>query len=375
MVISMHAKIAVLPGDGIGPEVTTEAVALLDVVAHLYNHQFEFETAPIGGNAIDSTGTPLPEMTLTLAKQSDGVLLGAVGGPRWDKEPAHRRPETGLLALRKGLDVFANLRPIQVFSNLVDASPLKREIVDGVDMLIVRELTGGLYFGRPRGRTEGPDGIDVVDTLQYSEREIRRILKLGFEIAEKRRRSLTSVDKANVLESSRVWREVAEAMAQDYPKVKLSHQLVDSAAMQIVRDPKRFDVVVTENLFGDILSDEAAVITGSIGLLPSASLGADGPGIYEPIHGSAPDIAGQGVANPLATMLSAAMLLRHSLGLEQEAQVVEDGVRRVLEEGARTPDLTGSSIGKADVIGTEEMAKRVREAVTKVAEDKAKNAG
>ncbi len=375
MVISMHAKIAVLPGDGIGPEVTTEAVALLDVVAHLYNHQFEFETAPIGGNAIDSTGTPLPEMTLTLAKQSDGVLLGAVGGPRWDKEPAHRRPETGLLALRKGLDVFANLRPIQVFSNLVDASPLKREIVDGVDMLIVRELTGGLYFGRPRGRTEGPDGIDVVDTLQYSEREIRRILKLGFEIAEKRRGSLTSVDKANVLESSRVWREVAEAMAQDYPKVKLSHQLVDSAAMQIVRDPKRFDVVVTENLFGDILSDEAAVITGSIGLLPSASLGADGPGIYEPIHGSAPDIAGQGVANPLATMLSAAMLLRHSLGLEQEAQVVEDGVRRVLEEGARTPDLTGSSIGKADVIGTEEMAKRVREAVTKVAEDKAKNAG
>ncbi len=375
MVISMHAKIAVLPGDGIGPEVTTEAVALLDVVAHLYNHQFEFETAPIGGNAIDSTGTPLPEMTLTLAKQSDGVLLGAVGGPRWDKEPAHRRPETGLLALRKGLDVFANLRPIQVFSNLVDASPLKREIVDGVDMLIVRELTGGLYFGRPRGRTEGPDGIDVVDTLQYSEREIRRILKLGFEIAEKRRRSLTSVDKANVLESSRVWREVAEAMAQDYPKVKLSHQLVDSAAMQIVRDPKRFDVVVTENLFGDILSDEAAVITGSIGLLPSASLGADGPGIYEPIHGSAPDIAGQGVANPLATMLSAAMLLRHSLGLEQEAQVVEDGVRRVLEEGARTPDLTGSSIGKADVIGTEEMAKRVREAVKKVAEDKAKNAG
>ncbi len=375
MVISMHAKIAVLPGDGIGPEVTTEAVALLDVVAHLYNHQFEFETAPIGGNAIDSTGTPLPEMTLTLAKQSDGVLLGAVGGPRWDKEPAHRRPETGLLALRKGLDVFANLRPIQVFSNLVDASPLKREIVDGVDMLIVRELTGGLYFGRPRGRTAGPDGIDVVDTLQYSEREIRRILKLGFEIAEKRRRSLTSVDKANVLESSRVWREVAEAMAQDYPKVKLSHQLVDSAAMQIVRDPKRFDVVVTENLFGDILSDEAAVITGSIGLLPSASLGADGPGIYEPIHGSAPDIAGQGVANPLATMLSAAMLLRHSLGLEQEAQVVEDGVRRVLEEGARTPDLTGSSIGKADVIGTEEMAKRVREAVKKVAEDKAKNAG
>lgn len=371
----MHAKIAVLPGDGIGPEVTMEAVALLDVVAQLYSHQFEFETAQIGGNAIDSTGTPLPEMTLTLAKQSEGVLLGAVGGPRWDKEPAHRRPETGLLALRKGLDVFANLRPIQVFSNLVDASPLKREIVDGVDMLIVRELTGGLYFGRPRGRTEGSDGIDVVDTLQYSEREIRRILKLGFEIAQKRRGSLTSVDKANVLESSRVWREVAEAMAQDYPKVKLSHQLVDSAAMQIVRDPKRFDVIVTENLFGDILSDEAAVITGSIGLLPSASLGADGPGIYEPIHGSAPDIAGQGVANPLATMLSAGMLLRHSLGLEQEAQVIEDGVRRVLEEGARTPDLAGSSIGQTDVIGTQEMAKRVREAVTKVAEDKAKNAG
>jgi 3-isopropylmalate dehydrogenase len=373
----MHAKIAVLPGDGIGPEVTAEAVALLDVVAGIYSHQFEFEHAAIGGIAIDSTGTPLPEDTLALARQSHGVLLGAVGGPRWDKGPADRRPETGLLALRKGLDVFANLRPIQVFSHLVDASPLKREIVEGVDMLIVRELTGGLYFGQPRGRTAGPDGIDVVDTLQYSEREIRRILQLGFEIAGKRRGNLTSVDKANVLESSRVWREVADEMAHDYPHVTLSHQLVDSAAMQIVRDPGRFDVVVTENLFGDILSDEAAVITGSIGLLPSASLGAGGPGIYEPIHGSAPDIAGRGVANPLATMLSAAMLLRHSLGLEVEAQVIEEAVRQVLAQGARTPDLagSGSSLCKSAVIGTEEMAKRVREAVKKVAEDKAKNAG
>ncbi|KPV45593.1 3-isopropylmalate dehydrogenase [Alicyclobacillus ferrooxydans] len=373
----MHAKIAVLPGDGIGPEVTTEAVALLQVVAEVYGHQFEFEQGLIGGSAIDDAGTPLPDATLALAKASQGVLLGAVGGPKWDKEPASRRPETGLLGLRKGLEVFANLRPITVFPELVDASPLKREVVDGVDMLIVRELTGGLYFGQPRGRSAGKGGIEVVDTLQYSEHEIRRILQLGFEIASQRSGNLTSVDKANVLESSRVWRELAEAMAVDYPGVTLSHQLVDSAAMQIVQNPKRFDVVVTENLFGDILSDEAAVITGSIGLLPSASLGAGGPGIYEPIHGSAPDIAGKGVANPLATMLSCAMLLRHSLSLEVEAQVIEEAVKRVLAEGARTADLAGQSIGSTgnSPIGTQEMAKRVREAVKRVAEDRAKNAG
>lgn len=370
----MQANIAVLSGDGIGPEVTREAVTLLEVIADLFGHSFTFEHALLGGKAVDETGSPLPEETLALAKASNGVLLGAVGGPKWDREPAHRRPEAGLLALRKGLDVFANLRPITVFPELAEASPLKWEMVEVVDMVIVRELTGGLYFGQPRGRSQGPDGVEVVDTLQYSEREIRRIIQLGFEIAEGRSGNLTSVDKANVLESSRVWRELADEMATSYPRVKLSHQLVDSAAMQLVQNPKRFDVVVTESLFGDILSDEAAVITGSIGLLPSASISASGPGIYEPIHGSAPDIAGKGVANPLAMMLSSAMLLRHGLSLE--------AVRRVIAEGARTHDLvrTGSlsaasGNGSTDTVGTQEMSNRVGEAVKRVAEDRAKNVG
>jgi 3-isopropylmalate dehydrogenase len=350
-------RIAVLPGDGIGPEIVHEAVLLLEDVGRVYGQPFEFEYGLIGGAAIDEEGTPLPQRTVELCQASDAVLLGAVGGPKWDRVPAHLRPEAGLLGIRKALGLYANLRPVTVFPALTDASPLKPDVVQGVDFVIVRELTGGLYFGTPRERRTGPAGIEVVDTLLYTEAEIERILRLGFEVARGRRGRLTSVDKANVLESSRVWREIAERLAPEYPDVELNHLLVDNAAMQLVRNPGQFDVIVTENLFGDILSDEAAMIAGSIGLLPSASLGESGPGLYEPVHGSAPDIAGLGIANPLATFLSVALMLRHSLGMPAAASAVEGAVRTVLEEGWRSADLVRTG---DPVVSTAEMGERVR---------------
>ncbi|MCL6549095.1 MAG: 3-isopropylmalate dehydrogenase [Alicyclobacillus sp.] len=335
----MAKRIAVLPGDGIGPEVTAATVSLLEAVADQYGEEFEFVYGKIGGVAIDELGTPLPEETVALCREADAVLLGAVGGPKWDRGPAELRPETGLLGIRKALGVYANLRPITVFESLRDSSTLKPEVLSGVDFVIVRELTGGLYFGQPKQRRTGANGPEVVDTLLYTEAEMERILRLAFEIARGRRKKLTSVDKANVLESSRMWRETAERLAALYPDVELNHLLVDNAAMQIVRQPAQFDVLVTENMFGDILSDEAAMITGSIGMLPSASLGESGPGLYEPIHGSAPDIAGKGVANPLATFLSAALMLRYSLGMPEAADAVEQAVRAVLDAGYRTADI------------------------------------
>jgi len=354
-------RIAVLPGDGIGPEVVEEAVLLLQEVATKYQVELELVQGKIGGHAIDEDGTPLPEATVELCQSSDAVLLGAVGGPKWDRNPAHLRPEAGLLGIRKALDLYANLRPVTVFPVLRDASTLKPEVLEGVDMLIVRELTGGLYFGTPRERREGPDGLEVVDTLHYKQSEIERIVRLGFELARTRRKQLCSVDKANVLESSRVWRETADRLASEYPDVELTHMLVDNAAMQLVRNPRQFDVMVTENMFGDILSDEASMVAGSIGMMSSGSLGADGSrGLYEPVHGSAPDIAGQDKANPLATFLSVAMMLRTSLDLPQAADDIEQAVASVLDAGARTGDLARAG---DVVIGTREMGKRVRNAL------------
>ncbi|WP_029421024.1 3-isopropylmalate dehydrogenase [Alicyclobacillus macrosporangiidus] len=354
----MEKTIVVLPGDGIGPEVTREAVRLLETVGERFGHTFHFEYAKLGGVAIDETGTPLPDETLQACLKSDAVLLGAVGGPKWDRLPGPKRPEAGLLALRKALGVFANLRPITVYPPLAGASTLKPEVVDGVDFIIVRELTGGLYFG-PKERRQGDHGLEVSDTLLYSEQEIERILRLAFELARQRRGRLTSVDKANVLESSRVWREIAERLAPEYPDVQLTHLLVDNAAMQLVKDPRQFDVIVTENMFGDILSDEAAMITGSIGLLPSASLGSGGPGLYEPIHGSAPDIAGKGLANPLATFASVAMMLDYGFGLGAEAEAVRQAIAKTLAEGWRTADIAAGG----PALSTEQMGERVRNAL------------
>lgn len=353
----MRKRITVLPGDGIGPEVTNEACRLLESLGNEFGHTFEFAFAHIGGAAIDAVGVPLPQETIAACRASDAVLLGAVGAPKYDQGPASARPEAGLLGLRKALGVFANLRPVTVFPALAQASPLKDEIIQGVNFLIVRELTGGLYFGTPRERIETPQGLEVVDTLRYTEHEIERIIRLGYETARTRKRHLTSVDKANVLESSRVWRETAERLHALYPDVELHHLLVDNAAMQIVKNPGQFDVMVTENLFGDILSDEGAMITGSIGMLPSASLGQDGPGLYEPVHGSAPDIAGQGIANPLATFLSVALMLRQSLDMPAEAEAIEGAVNQVLAEGLRTADI--AEPGQATLL-TEQMGDAVR---------------
>ncbi|MCL6593463.1 MAG: 3-isopropylmalate dehydrogenase [Alicyclobacillus sp.] len=355
----MERTIAVLPGDGIGPEVTAEAVRLLAAVGERFGHQFAFQYGLIGGCAYDETGQPLPDETLQLCLRSDAVLLGAVGGPKWDNLPGPSRPEAGLLALRKGLGVYANLRPIVVYPELADASTLKREVVTGVDLLIVRELTGGLYFGTPRERRQRAGGWEVVDTLAYTQQEVERILRLGFELARKRRGRLASVDKANVLESSRCWRETADRLAAEYPDVELQHVLVDNAAMQLVKNPRQFDVLVTENMFGDILSDEAAMITGSIGLLPSASVGDGGPGLYEPIHGSAPDIAGKNLANPLATFASVAMMLDVGFGLATEAEAVRSAIARVLAAGWRTADIAAGGPS----ISTQEMGDKVRESV------------
>ncbi len=344
-------KITVLPGDGIGPEIITEAVKVLQVIAEQGNASFTFEQFPVGGVAIDQTGVPLPANTLEQCKSSDAVLLGAVGGPKWDTLPGELRPEMALLGLRKELQLFSNLRPAKVYDALIEASTLKREVIQGVDLLVVRELTGGIYFGE-KTKVETEQGIKVTDALTYTELEIERIVRLGFETAMKRRKKLTSVDKANILESSRVWRAVAEKVAVDYPEVELNHMLVDNCAMQLVRNPKQFDVIVTENMFGDILSDEAAMLTGSIGMLPSASMGTGSVGMFEPIHGSAPDIAGQGVANPLATILSAAMMLKYSFGMNEEAEQIEKAVFNVLEEGYRTKDLATED---SKVVTTQEM--------------------
>ena len=338
----MKASIVLLPGDGIGPEVVTEGCSILAQVARKFGHELSFSEHLLGGCAIDAHGTALPEATLEACRASSGILLGAVGGPKWDNPSAKVRPEQGLLALRRGLGLYANLRPVKVHPKLADVSPLKPERLDGVDLVFVRELTGGLYFGEPRGREVKGDETRVIDTLVYTTTEIRRVVRLAFRLAQKRRGRLTSVDKANVLESSRVWRETANAIAAEFPDVKLDHQLVDSAAMRLITAAPSFDVVVTENLFGDILTDEAAVLAGSLGLLPSASLGDGTLGLYEPIHGSAPDIAGKGIANPIGTILSAALLLRHSLGLETEAAAVERAVERALADGLRTADIGGS---------------------------------
>ena len=334
----MNATIATLPGDGIGPEVIDQAVAVLQSVAALHGHTFHFPRALIGGGAIDATGSPLPAETLDLCRRADAILFGAVGGPRWDDPGAPVRPEQGLLGLRQALDLYANLRPVAVLPPLVDASTLKPDAISGVDFMVVRELTGGLYFG-PRGRRPVDGQEQAYDTMVYTAAEIERVAHVAFRLARGRRRQVVSVDKANVLECSRLWRQVTTRVGREYPDVALEHLLVDACAMALVRDPRRFDVILTENMFGDILTDEAAQLTGSIGMLPSASLGAGRRGLYEPIHGSAPTIAGQDVANPLAAILSGAMLLRHSLGLEAEAAAVEAAVADVLARGHRTADL------------------------------------
>ena len=334
----MEARIVVLPGDGVGPEVTREAVACLQAIGEAFGHRFSFREALIGGAAVDACGDPLPEATLELCRTADAVLLGAVGGPAWDKHPRDQRPESGLLRLRQGLGLYANLRPVTVHPALEDASPVRPEIVRGTDMMIVRELSGGLYFGEPRSFS--PER--AVNTLPYSREEILRVARVAFDLARGRRKKLVSVDKANVLETSRLWRMVVDELSAEYPDVAVQHAYVDSFAMALVARPRDFDVVLTENLFGDILSDEAAVLAGSLGLLPSASLGGT-VGLYEPIHGSAPDIAGRDLANPVGTILSAAMLLRHALGLTDEAAALEAAVDRTLAGGHGTQDLKGAT--------------------------------
>ncbi len=335
----MHANIVTLPGDGIGPEVVAEGVRILKKVAERFGHHFEFEEHLIGGCAMDTTGQALTEETLDACRRSNAVLLGAVGGPMWDDPRAAVRPEQGLLGLRKGLGLFANLRPVKPHPTLTYASPLKPEKLAGVDIIVVRELTGGLYFGKPQGRFDQDGRVRAVDTLEYTDVEVRRVVELACRLAAPRKGRVTSVDKANVLASSRLWREVATETAAAHPAVKLDHLLVDTCAMRLVSAPASFDVIVTENMFGDILTDEAAVLVGSMGLLPSASMGEGTLGVFEPIHGSAPDIAGRGIANPIGTIQSAAFLLRYSLALTAEADAVERAVDRVLTDGCRTGDI------------------------------------
>ncbi len=344
----MQANIVLLPGDGVGPEVVAEAVRVLDAVASKYGHSFSYQERLMGGCSIDKYGSALTDETLADCQASDAVLLGAVGGPKWDDPLAKVRPEQGLLALRKGLGVFANLRPVRVHPALVAASPLKPEKLAGVDLVVVRELTGGLYFGQPKLREQTADGhTRAVDTLEYQDYEIERIVDLAFRLAQGRAGRVTSVDKANILETSRLWRQIAGKIAAQYPQVELSHMLVDTASMRLVTSPASFDVIVTENMFGDILTDEASVLAGSMGMLPSASLGGDGPGLYEPIHGSAPDIAGKGIANPVGTILSAAMMLRYSFKLEREAATVERAVDGAITAGCLTADLGGKLATRA----------------------------
>ena len=360
----MEYKIALIPGDGIGPEIVAEARKVLDKVCEKYSHKFSYTEVLLGGAPIDAHGVPLTEEAIAQAKASDAVLMGSIGGDAktspWYKLEPSRRPEAGLLAIRKALNLFANLRPAYLYNELRDACPLRDEIIgDGFDMIIVRELTGGLYFGA-RKTTEENGVRTAVDTLSYNENEIRRIAIKAFEIARKRRNKVTSVDKANVLDSSRLWRSVVEDVAKDYPDVTLEHMLVDNCAMQLVRDPKQFDVILTENMFGDILSDEASMVTGSIGMLSSASLNETKLGLYEPSHGSAPDIAGQNKANPIATILSAAMMLRYSLDLDKEADAVEAAVQKVLTDGFRTGDIMSDG---CKLVGTKEMGDLIADAI------------
>ena len=350
----MSYKITVLPGDGIGVEVTREAVEVLQTVAQTFGHEFEFQTKLIGGAALDATGVPLPDDTLAACLESNAVLLGAVGAPQYDNNPPKLKPETGLLGLRNGLGAFANLRPAILHEPLIGASPLKTEIVRGTDMIIVRELLGGAYFGQPRG----VDDERGWNTMAYTAPEVERIARVAFELARGRKKKLHSIDKANVLESSQLWRKVVTHVAQDYPDVQLEHGYVDSCAMALVMRPTAYDVIVTENLFGDILSDEAAVLTGSLGMLPSASIGGK-VGLYEPVHGSAPDITGKGIANPLGTIASVALMLRHSFKLEKEATVVEQAISATLAEGYGTPDLKS----QAKQVKTEEMGAIIRQKV------------
>jgi len=355
----MKAKIVTLPGDGISPEVVKEAVKALHEVAQVYGHTFEFEEGLVGGAAIDATGEALPAKTLKLCQESDGVLLGAVGDPKYDDPKAPVRPEQGLLALRKGLGVFANLRPVKLYRQLLHASTIKPEVIENVDLLVVRELTGGIYFGeRARKSVNGAEA--AYDTMFYTAPEIERVARVAFELARKRRRKVTSVDKANVLESSRLWRETATRVAKEYPDVEFDCMYVDIAAMRLVRYPSVFDVIVTGNMFGDILTDEASMITGSMGMLPSGAIGARKPGLFEPIHGSAPKYAGQNVVNPIAAILSAGMLLRYSLELDEEARVIEDAVQAVLEEGYRTKDIHEEG---SKLVGTREMGDLVAERI------------
>ncbi|HHX72320.1 MAG TPA: 3-isopropylmalate dehydrogenase [Clostridiales bacterium] len=361
----MQYRIAVIKGDGIGPEITDEAIKVLNVIGKKYGHTFEFQEVLAGGVALDKFGIPLPDETVEICKASDSVLLGAVGGPKWDTLPGHLRPERALLGLRSALGLYANLRPAVLYPALADACPLKPEVVGkGLDIMVVRELTGGIYFGE-RGRRQTENGEEAYDTEAYSVMEVNRIGRVAFEAARKRGKKLVSIDKANVLESSRLWREEIHRLAAEYPDVTCTDMLVDNAAMQLVRNPGQFDVIVTSNMFGDILSDEASMITGSIGMLPSASLGdsVEGKntlGMYEPIHGSAPDIAGQNKANPIATILSVAMMLRYSFGLETEALAIENAVNAVLDQGLRTGDIAA----KGDtVVGTVEMGEAIAKAI------------
>lgn len=349
---SVKAKIAVLAGDGVGREIVPEAVKVLKVVGEKFGHSFEFANGDIGGQAIDKVGVPLPQDTLMLAKQSDAVLLGAVGGPKWEGLDYSLRPERALLGLREALGLYANLRPAKLYPNLADASTLKREIVEGIDILVVRELTGGIYFGKPKGIEKLPNGQERgINTEVYTTDEIRRIAKVAFEAARKRRKKVTSVDKANVLESSELWRRVVIEVHKNYPDVELNHIYVDNAAMQLVRNPRQFDVMLCNNMFGDILSDEAAMLTGSIGMLPSASVGAQ-VGLFEPIHGSAPDIAGKNIANPIATIASAAMMLSYAFKLDKEADLIERAIVKTLDLGYRTRDIQSPG---ARLVGTTEM--------------------
>ncbi|WZL80076.1 3-isopropylmalate dehydrogenase [Vallitaleaceae bacterium 9-2] len=352
----MDFKCAVIKGDGIGPDIVDQAIKVLGVVGEKYGHTFSYDEVLAGGAAIDATGHPLPQETIDVCKKSDSVILGAVGGPQWDHLPGDLRPEKALLGLRSALGLYANLRPAVMYKELQAACPIKDEIIgEGLDIMVVRELTGGIYFGE-RGQGTGENGAFSYDTMMYSEKEVERIARNAFDIAMKRGKKLTSVDKANVLENSRLWRKVVLEVAKDYPEVELNHLYVDNAAMQLVINPKQFDTIVTGNMFGDILSDEASMITGSIGMLPSASLGETKIGMYEPIHGSAPDIAGQDKANPIATVLSMAMMLRYSFDLEAEALAIEKAVERVLAAGYRTGDIMSEG-GK--LVGTKEMGRLI----------------
>jgi 3-isopropylmalate dehydrogenase len=351
----MNYKIAVIKGDGIGPEIVGASQKVLDAIGEKYGHQFDYAEVLAGGIAIDETGSPLPQETVDVCRASDAVLLGAMGGPKWDNLPGDKRPEAGLLGIRKALGLYANLRPAMLFDELRDASPLKPEIIgDGLDVLVVRELTGDVYFGEKHR-----DGDAFAsDLMNYSRPEVERIAKIGFESAMKRGKKLTCVDKANVLETSRLWRKIVQGVAKDYPEVAVDYLYVDNAAMQLVINPRQFDVILTGNLFGDILSDESSTITGSIGMLPSASLGENNFGMYEPIHGSAPDIAGEDKANPIATVLSVAMMLRYTLGLEAEAKTIEDAVEKTLQQGWRTGDIATAG---EKVIGCQEMGRHIIE--------------